>query len=208
MVKVNPVNIPLPNRGVQINPVASDSPSQLPTRSPEQMSPAKERVLPQVTEAIPIPSERATKMPPWYHTEEANEFRKEQKAESNHLYGKATALGNPNREIPGGGGPLLSGTNSAFGSQFGAYADLLVQQVGRHWNKPALTTGGTRHTTVSFTLHRDGKVADVKITETSGIPSLDYSAQRAILEAAPFPPFPSGFNKTETGIDFIFELKR
>jgi protein TonB len=209
VVMVTPVNIPLPNRGAQTNPVASDTKSQLPTPPPEKKAPPKERALPPDAKAIPIPSKKATKMPSWYHPEEANKFRKQQKFDSNQLYSKAgPALSNPNMQMPGGGGVGLGGTNSPFGTQFGAYADLLVRQVGQHWNKPAVNSSGTPHTTVSFTLHKDGTIADPKITEKSGIPSLDYSALRAIQDAAPFPPFPPGFNKTETGIDFIFELKR
>jgi TonB family protein len=53
-----------------------------------------------------------------------------------------------------------------------------------------------------------GSIRDVRISLPSGIAPLDYSAQRAILNAAPFPQFPVGFNKAETGIDFVFELGR
>jgi len=111
-------------------------------------------------------------------------------------------------QMAGGGGVGLSGTNSPFGTQFGAYADLLLRHVSRFWNKPSINTSSVPHATISLTLPRDGTIADVKISEKSGIPALDFSAQRAILDAAPFPAFPAGFNKSETPIDFVFELRR
>ena len=38
--------------------------------------------------------------------------------------------------------------------------------------------------------------------------ALDYSVQRAILEASPFPPIPAGFDKDSARVEFTFELKR
>jgi outer membrane biosynthesis protein TonB len=44
--------------------------------------------------------------------------------------------------------------------------------------------------------------------QQSGISALDYSVQRAILEASPFPPIPAGFDKDSARVEFTFELKR
>jgi outer membrane biosynthesis protein TonB len=42
----------------------------------------------------------------------------------------------------------------------------------------------------------------------SGNRTLDYSAQRAITEAAPFPPLPQGYERDSAQIEFWFVLKR
>jgi protein TonB len=209
-VIVNPVSIPLPDRGGRTNPVAVDTKSQVPTPPPEKKAPPKPAPKTPDATAIPLPSKNATRKPSWWIADQPNKFREKQKYEPNQLYSRAgQALSNPNMQIQGGGGVGLSGSNSPFGNQFGAYADLLVRQVARFWNKPGVDARGSiPRVTVSFTLHRDGTISDVKISQRSGIPALDYSAQRAILDAAPFPQFPPGFNKTETGIDFVFELGR
>jgi len=209
-VIVNPVSIPLPNRGAETNPVARNTPSQVPTPIPEKKAPPKAASKAPDANAVPLPSKNATRKPSWWIADQPDKFRAKQKFETNQLYSKAgQAMSDPNMQIQGGGGVGLSGSNSPFGTQFGAYADLLVRRVASVWNKPGVDARtSTPRVTVSFTLRRDGSVADVKITQKSGIPALDYSAQRAILDAAPFPPFPQGFNKTETGIDFIFELGR
>jgi len=207
-VIVNPVSIPLPNRGGQINPVARDTPSQVPTPIPEKKAPPKAAEKPPDADAVPLPSRNATRKPSWWIADQPDKFRAKQKYEPNQVYSSAgQRLSNPNIEVQGGGGVGLSGSNSPFGNQFGAYADLIVRRVASVWNKPSVDArGATPRVTVSFTLHRDGSVTDVKVSQRSGIPALDYSAQRAILDAAPLPPFPPGLNKNETGIDFIFEL--
>jgi protein TonB len=207
-VIVNPVSIPLPNRGEAINPVANDTKSQLPTPPPEKKAPEKPAAKAPDPAAVPLPSKNAKKKPSWWIADQPDKFREKQKYNPNQLYSRSgPALSNPNMQIQGANGVGLSGSNSPFGNQFGAYADLLIQQVARVWNKPSADTrGSVPRAIVSFTLHRDGTITDVKISQRSGIPALDYSAQRAIMDAAPFPQFPPGFNKTETGIDFVFEL--
>jgi protein TonB len=209
-VIVNPVSIPLPDRGGPTNPVAVDTKSRVPTPPPEKKAPPKPAPKTPDANAIPLPSKNATRKPSWWIADQPNKFREKQKYEPNQLYSHSgQALSNRNMQIQGGGGVGLSGSNSPFGTQFGAYADLLVQQVARVWNKPGVDTrGSVPRVTISFTLRRDGSIADVKISQRSGMPPLDYSAERAILDAAPFPPFPPGFNKSETGIDFVFELGR
>jgi TonB family protein len=46
---------------------------------------------------------------------------------------------------------------------------------------------------VSFEIARDGQVSNVAVKESSGNPSYDRTATRAIVEAAPFPRLPDEF---------------
>ena len=207
-VIVNPVSISLPNRGAETNPVAHDTKSNVPTPPPEKKAPAKAAPKPPDADAIGLKSKNATSKPKWWIADQPDKFRAKQKLAPNQVYSTAgQVLSNPMMQIQGGGGVGLSGSNSPFGNQFGAYADLLVQAVARVWSKPGADARSTARVIVSFTLHRDGKVSDVKITQHSGNNALDYSGQRAILDAS-FPPFPAGLNKPDVGIDFVFELGR
>ena len=206
-VLVNPVSIPLPNKGGPVNPVANDTKSQVPTPPPEK-KPPKPAVKAPDPKAIALPTKTPPK-PSWWVADN-NKLRAKQKDQPNQVYSRpGQALSTPMLAMPGGGGDRLGTSNLPFGTQFGAYADLIVQQVARAWNRPAADSRFSNpRATISFTLKRDGSISDVKISQRSGMTALDYSAQRAIMDAAPFPPFPAGFNKTETGIDFVFELGR
>ena len=85
-------------------------------------------------------------------------------------------------QMPGAGGVGI-GNNNPLGQQFGAYAKLIIDQVGRHWQtttlNPRIQTAPV--VVVTFTINRDGSVPQnsIKIAQTSGILEVDISAQRA-----------------------------
>ncbi len=61
---------------------------------------------------------------------------------------------------------------------------------------------------VYFRIYRDGKIDTVKITRSSGLPNFDMIAQRAVTNAAPFPPLPAEYDGEYLGINLLFEHKR
>jgi len=209
-IVVKVTDIRLPNTGGPTNPVANDTASEVPTPPPMKAPPKVEKAP--SPNAIPIPTKNApkTKPPSWYHPElaENNKFRDKQKYSSNQVYSReGQHMSSPDMNMPAGTG--LGGGNSPFGSQFGAYAGIIQSKVAGAWKKPvAASTGAVPRCTVSFTLHSNGSVSDVKVTQPSGVKALDFSGERAVMDAAPFPPFPPGLNKSEVGIDFVFELSR
>ena len=139
-----------------------------------------------------------------------NKFREQQQDRPNQLYTPGgQQVSSPLYNMPGGGG-LQLGNDSPFGTQFGAYAKLLRDSVARHWSTSDFDSRLTiPPAVVTFTLRRDGSLApgSVKITERSGNAALDISAQRAVMDAAPFPPLPPGFSKNEAQVELRFNLK-
>jgi TonB family protein len=108
-----------------------------------------------------------------------------------------------------GGGP-----GSGYGDQIGLsdfpyqyYLQIISDRVSASWFTALVDPGvsGTFYTTVYFKILRNGQVADLKVKESSGIASLDMSAQRAIQISAPFPPLPSDYDGAYLGIHLIFE---
>jgi protein TonB len=99
--------------------------------------------------------------------------------------------------------------NSVLGTRFGAYADRVIQLVSEKWQTNGL---GALHTAplviVTFDIQRDGSVRNVQIAQRSGNGTLDVSAQRAVIDAAPFPPLPAGYDKNEASVELRFQLKR
>ena len=59
-----------------------------------------------------------------------------------------------------------------------------------------------------FDLLGDGSISNVTLVQPRGIPALDNSVQRAILDSNPLPPLPPGCNKESAKVEFTFELKR
>jgi protein TonB len=111
-------------------------------------------------------------------------------------------------EKPGSGG-IGVGPNSVFGNQFGAYADLVIKRVTDKWQTNGL---GGLHTApmviITFDILRDGSVRNAKVAQRSGNDALDYSAQRAVMDAGPFPPLPAEYNRSEANVELRFQLQR
>ena len=61
---------------------------------------------------------------------------------------------------------------------------------------------------VTFEILRSGAIRNVRVVQSSGNLALDYSAQRAIREASPFPELPRAFERDSANIEFWFQLKR
>jgi protein TonB len=209
-VAVNVVpRIPMPGRSGPINPVANDTESVVPTPPPKTK--AQRKVEEQELNAIAIKSRNASKKAS-RAASAPNKFREQQQDLPNQVYSSAgQAMVSPMYGMTGGGGVGI-GTRSPFGTQFGWYVNLLRDQVARNWRSgdldPRLRTAPP--VVVTFTIRRDGSVAagSVRVTQRSGNQALDYSAQRAILDAAPFQALPPGFQRSEAEIEFWFELRR
>jgi protein TonB len=209
-VAVNVVpRIPLPGRSGPINPVANDTESVVPTPPPKAKP--KPKVEAPEPRAIAIKSRNAVRKLS-RAASAPNKFREQQQDLPNQVYSSAgQAVVSPMYGMTGGGGVGI-GTSSPFGAQFGWYVNLLRDQVARNWRTSDLDPRlrSAPQVWVTFTIRRDGSVApgSVRIAQRSGNQALDFSAQRAILDAAPFQPLPPQFQRNEVEIEFRFELRR
>jgi len=75
------------------------------------------------------------------------------------------------------------------------------------WQRPLLT-GITEplEVRVAFEIQRDGSVRGIFIEQSSGVPSLDRSAQRAVADASPLPPLPATWREPVLPASFVFSL--
>lgn len=209
-VAVNVVNrIPLPSRSGPINPVANDTESRVPTPPPKAKP--KPKVEPPDKDAIPLKSRNPYPLPS--RAEAApNKFRAKQKDLPNQLYSDSgQRLVTPQFAVTGGGGVSL-GNNSPLGARCGWYANILRDKVAQNWQVGSLDPRLHQApiVAVTFTIKPDGSVpsSTVRIAQRSGNPGLDFSTQRAVLDAAPFPPLPTQCIQGEAHVEFDFELRR
>jgi protein TonB len=138
----------------------------------------------------------------------------------------ASGQGEPGGQGPGyglrfgtgtGGGGAGGGTGAGSGEPFGVsgfpftyYLQFLSDKISSSWFTSLVDPGvnGQFQTQVYFKIYRNGQVADLKVEVSSGIPSFDLSALRAIQTASPFPPLPSEYDGQYLGIHLIFEHSR
>jgi protein TonB len=201
-VAVNSVKtIPLPSRAGKINPVANDTESQVP-QAPKP-EPKKQVKVPD-EDAVPLKSRLAKKQP---RPEAPQRYRSEPLAQNQVVSRDAPAAVSPLFEKPGSGGAGV-GVNNAFGNQFGAYADLVVQRVTQKWQTTGLAGLHLPMAVITFEISRDGSVKNPQIAQRSGNSTLDYSALRAVTDAGPFPPLPPNYNGSSTSVELRFQLQR
>ena len=75
-------------------------------------------------------------------------------------------------------------------SRFASYLLGVKRRIEALWAYPPGARGLSGNLVITFGITRDGRLADLHLTETSGLAPLDNEAVRAIREAAPFAPFP------------------
>ena len=194
-------SIPLPSRSGRVNPVANDTESQVP-QAPKP-EPKKQVKVPE-EKAIPLKSRTAQKQP---KQQAQQRYRPEPLRENQVTAAEAPAVRTPMFQKPGGGAVGV-GQNSALGSRFGAYADLVAQRVTEKWQNSALAGQSAPMAIITFDIQRDGSIRNAKVAQPSGNSTMDYSALRAVMDAAPFPPLPSEFDRNQANVELQFQLKR
>jgi len=201
-VAVNAVkSIPLPSRSGPVNPVANDTESQV--QQAPKPEPKKQVKVPDEN-AIPLKSRNAKKQP----KQQAQQIYHPQPLRPNQVTAaEAPAARTPLFQKPGGG-TVGMGQNNALGDRFGAYADLVAQRVTEKWQTTGLAGMSAPIVVVTFSILRDGSVKNAQVAQRSGNSTLDYSALRAVMDAAPFPPLPSAYDRNEANVELRFQLQR
>ena len=208
-VAVNTVSqIPLPGRTGPENPVANPTESQVPTPPPKTKAAAKTKAPD--SDAIALKSKNKSRK-----TQEEsappNKWRAQQKDLPNQLYSTGgQAMSSPMFGKPGSGG-LSMGTSTPFGAQLGWYANQLQDKIAQHWNTDDVSARirTAPQVVIIFSIRRDGSLAGLpQVKQSSGMVALDRSAQRAVVEANPFPPIPAQFPRNQADVELTFELRR
>jgi TonB family protein len=114
----------------------------------------------------------------------------------------------------GGGDGYGTGSGSGPGGggyfPYAYYVDLLRNRISSSWYSSLVAPGlkGKYVAAVYFVVRRDGSIGDLRLESSSGIPSLDLSARRAIESAAPFAPLPPDFPSQYLVVHFEFEWEK
>ncbi len=198
--------IPLPASPVQTQNVLANDSKGLTKSKPQE----KENE----PDAIPIP-DKSTKIKPKPVTtaskakpqpqpeEETNEVPFGQGGPVSGPYGTFSANG-----AKGGFG--FQGGGGDFGTTYAWYVRVVQQKVSENWLKyeidPSIHSANRVY--VQFDINHSGQPTSVHIEQSSGVPSLDQSAARAIQRIDTFGPLPAGYSGNKVTVEFWFDYKR
>ena len=203
---ITPVSkIPLPPKTGLVNPVANDTESMAPTPpKPEPKTQQDDR------KAIELATKKNQDEAKKKTQASKNTYKNPIAERPNQVYAREQAAVTPMYDQNSSGSGVGMGQSNPFGNRFGYYANIIRERVAQAWkpNQQDPRARALPPVILTFSIYRDGRAGDIRVIQSSGNPTLDYSAQRAILEASPFPPLPQGFERNSASIEFQFQLKR
>ena len=108
------------------------------------------------------------------------------------------------------GGFGFSGGGGDFGSRYSWYVKVVQQKVSENWLKYEIDPriSDAQRVYLTFDITRGGQPANVEVEQSSGVPSLDQSAVRAIQRIDTFGPLPSDYSGSKVSVEFWFDFKR
>jgi protein TonB len=200
-------SVPLPASAVQTqNVLATES------KGLTQSLPKTEEKAP---EAIPIPDKNAkTKLKPRIsESHPKTQPQPEDEASNVVPFGEGGPVSGPYGTFNAGGakgGFGFTGGGGDFGSRYAWYVRVVQQKVSENWLKyevdPRITDA--RRVYVTFDIKRDGHPTNVQVEQSSGVPSLDQSAVRALQRIDTFGPLPPDYSESKVSVEFWFDYKR
>ena len=108
------------------------------------------------------------------------------------------------------GGFGISGGGGDFGSKYAWYVQVIQRKVSENWLKyevdPRITAA--QRVYITFDVARDGHPANVRVEQSSGVPSLDISATRALQRIDTFGPLPPDYSGSKITVEYWFDYKR
>lgn len=169
----------------------------------------------------PEPKTDATKIPkfdkekPLPPSRQSRTLENKTPAHDNDInYGKG---GSPDLPVgpsqaPGGtpGVSTIGPGGGDFGSRYPWYVDAVRNRVRQMWDQttidPAVRAARRAHAVVTFRISSNGSVSNVRISQTSGNSSMDYSALRALQSIDSFRPLPNDYMGSYVDVTFDFDL--
>ena len=112
-------------------------------------------------------------------------------------------------ERPSTGNDVATVSTEGVDFPFPEYLQNMVSQILRRWQRPPGST--PLEAEVSFLVHRDGSITDLRFVKRSGFFSFDLEAQGAVEEAGRFKAFgslPDGWQADVLFVRFYFSGRR
>jgi protein TonB len=197
--------VPLPANPVQTQNVLANESKGL-----AQSQPKAEEKTP---DAIAIPDKDTKKKPKPQISTSQKKPEPVEEADNVVPFGEGGPVSGPYGTFSAGGakgGFGFTGGGGDFGSRYAWYVKVVQQKVSENWLKyevdQRITTA--QRVYVTFDIARTGQPAHIQVEQSSGVPSLDQSAVRALQRIDTFGPLPSDYDGSKVSVEFWFDYKR
>ncbi|HEV2470889.1 MAG TPA: TonB family protein [Candidatus Sulfotelmatobacter sp.] len=108
------------------------------------------------------------------------------------------------------GGFGITGGGGDFGNRYAWYVRVIQQKVAENWLKyevdPSIKSA--QRVYITFDVARDGHPSNVQIEQSSGVPSLDISAVRALQRINTFGPLPQDYSGNKISVEYWFDYHK
>lgn len=166
-------------------------------------------------DAIPIPEKDTKKKPKPAPTATQRKPAPQPVEEANNVvpFGEGGPVSGPYGVFNAGGakgGFGFSGGGGDFGSRYSWYVRVVQQKVSENWLKYEVDPriSDARRVYLQFDITRSGQPTNVQVEQSSGVPSLDQSAVRALQRIDTFGPLPSDYSGSKVSVEFWFDYKK
>lgn len=199
-------SIPLPAPSTEPQNVLANESKGL-TQAPAKETPKE------VPKAIPIPEREAKTKGP-RESQKKPPPKEVAKVEDNRIpFGEGGPVSGPYGSFAVGdtkGGLSFTGGTGDFGSRFGWYVDGVRRKVSDNWTKYEIDPriDSARRVYIYFEITRSGQPVSIRVEQSSGIPSLDQSAMRALQRIDTFGPLPQPYAGNYVAVEFWFDYRR
>ena len=203
---VSTAGIPMPKESVVKESKAVDPTKGLHKEEPPKPPEPK-------TDATKIP--KFTKEKPLPPTRQSRTLENKTPVHDNDInYGKG---GNPNlptgySQNPGesSGVATIGQGGGDFGARYPWYVDAVRNRVRQVWDQtaidPAVRAARRAHAVVTFRISTNGTVSSIRMSQSSGNSSMDYSALRALQTIDSFKALPNDYMGSYVDVTFDFDL--
>lgn len=166
-------------------------------------------------DAIEIQGKNAKIKPPKrQETASKSKPQPEPQEETNQVaFGEGGPVSGPYGSFSAGGakgGFGITGGGGDFGTKYAWYVRVIQQKVSDNWMKyevdPRIQTANRVY--ITFDVMRDGHPANVQVEQSSGVPSLDISAVRALQRIDTFGALPPDYSGSKISVEYWFDYSK
>jgi protein TonB len=108
------------------------------------------------------------------------------------------------------GGFGFTGNGGDFGTRYAWYVDAVRRKVSDNWLKYEIdpNISAAQRVYIYFEINRSGSPQNIRVEQSSGVPSLDQSAVRALQRIDTFGPLPNDYAGNRVSVEFWFDYRR